>query len=228
MKKRILRVSSFMFLLTILFTSFCFAANGYDFEVNYTGEIVANQEKEGDVVLIGDGTSNGYTNVLIKVDIEGPATPKLLATDSAGTQYDIAELGSWGPETGFPVPGEVRNVTQITSIFPEAGEYTITLSLIDKADNDNVITSRAFGITVVDDTPDTPPTNEITNQVNNTVENIVSNIVNETSNEIVNNEMIDNTIAELPKTGASIPEILLTILAILGVMIFATYRAKNR
>lgn len=221
MKKRILRISSFMFLLTILLTSFCFAANGYDFEVNYTGEVIVNHEKDAEVVLVGDGTSNGYSNVLIKVDVQGPATPKLLATDSAGNEYDIAQLGSWGPETGFAVPADVRNVTPIIALFSEAGTYQITLSLIDKANGDNVITSKVFDINVVDNVP---PTNE----VNGTVDNTTTNMTNETINELVNNEMVNDTISELPKTGASVTEILLTILAILGVMLFATYRAKNR
>ena len=35
-----------------------------------------------------------YTNVRIKIDlISGPATPELLATDSAGTTYNLAR--SW-------------------------------------------------------------------------------------------------------------------------------------
>ncbi len=59
------------FVLCLLGTT-CFAANGYDFEMNYTGDLIKGQEKAIDMVLIGDGTSSGYSKVRIKVEISGP------------------------------------------------------------------------------------------------------------------------------------------------------------
>ena len=131
--------------LLIAFATYSYAADGYTFGLEYEGTIKVNEAKNAKVQLIG---TNGptYTNVRIKVDIQGPSTPKLLATDSAGNEYDIAQLGYWGPDAGFAVQGTFTNVTPVTATFDKAGEYTITLSLIDVSANTNnaIITSRAI------------------------------------------------------------------------------------
>jgi len=194
-------------------TTTCFAANGYDFEMNYTGDLVKGQEKAADVVLVGDGTSSGYAKVRIKVEIAGPSTPKILATDSNGTEIDIAQVGYWGPDEGFAVPATVRNTTPIRATFDQAGEYKITLSLINKDAGDAVITSKEFVLTVEDDVP------VANNTVDNTVDNIVANFVE--------NILADDPVEELPKTGASIPELIAYVTAIVGLVLFAMYRVRN-
>ena len=61
-------------------TGTVYAAEGYTFSLEYTGKIEVGVEKDAVVKLIGtNGTT--YTNVRIKVDIEGPAKPKILAYD---------------------------------------------------------------------------------------------------------------------------------------------------
>lgn len=156
-----------------------FAANEYSFDLQYTGNVIKNVEKNANVLLIGvNGTS--YSNVLIKVNITGPATPKLLATDSSGTEYDIAQLGSWGPPSGFAVQGDFTNTTQIKATFSEAGNYTIQLSLVDVSNNNLLITNKVFTINVLEEEP-----------------------------SIDDNEqppVEDEEVEELPKTGTSILE----------------------
>lgn len=171
--------------------SYVFAADEYTFDLQYTGTIVKNIEKDASVLLTGvNGTP--YTNVQIKVDITGPATPKLLATDSAGVEHDIAQLGYWGTVGGFPVQGDFSNRTPIKATFIEEGQYTITLSLIDLANSNHVITSKVFSLNVYED--EVPPNN-----------NIVEN----------------NRIEELPKTGTSVWEyaMYITIISIFLVAI---------
>lgn len=165
----------FVFSIILCTCGFVFAADEYYFDLQYTGTIVKNEEKNANVLLVGvNGTP--HTNVLIKVKITGPATPKLLATDSNGVEHDIAQLGYWGPPSGFPVQGDFTNTTPIKATFTKEGTYTIELSLVDVSNSNAVITSKTFTIDVSDE--ETPINNIITN----------------------------NTIEELPQTGTSIGE----------------------
>lgn len=156
-----------------------FAADEYSFDLQYTGNVIKNVEKNANVLLVGvNGTL--YSNVLIKVNITGPATPKLLATDSSGTEYDIAQLGSWGPPSGFAVQGDFTNTTPIRATFTEAGDYTIQLSLVDVTNNDTIITNSVFTINVLEEEP----------------------IIGDNEQPPIEDEEVE----ELPKTGTSIWE----------------------
>lgn len=181
------KIISFIMIFAIVLCSMSpvFAANEYSFDMEYTGNIIKNVEKDAVVILKGVNAPV-HTNVQIKVDITGPATPKILATDTAGTEYDIAQIGYWGPPSGFAVGGEFENRTPIKATFTEEGSYTITLSLIDVANSNAVITTRTFNLEVYED--EAP------------VNNVVSN------NIIENNILENNMIEELPKTGTSVIE----------------------
>lgn len=182
--------------ILVLFTTFVYAADEYSFSLDYEGEVVVGEAKTANVKLTGNNAPT-YTNVRIKVDIQGPSTPKLLATDSAGNQYDIAQLGYWGPDAGFAVQGTFTNVTPVTATFDKAGTYTITLSLVNVAENNNVIISKAINITVVEKaTTDNTIQNTVSNTVQNTVANTVTNTVTNTVSNVVN-----NTIEKIPQTG---------------------------
>lgn len=165
-----------IFALVFCMVSPVFAADEYSFDLQYTGTVVKNVEKEVKALLIGvNGTL--HTNVRINVEVTGPATPKLLATDTNGVEHDIAQVGYWGPPEGFAVQGDFTNTTPIKATFTEEGAYTIKLSLVDVANGNRVITSKTFDVEVYED--EAP--------VNNT---IVEN----------------NVVEELPKTGTSIWE----------------------
>lgn len=180
--------------------NYSLAANEYSFDLQYTGTVVKNEEKNANVLLIGqNGTL--YSKVRIKVDINGPATPKIMATDSNDVEHNIAELGYWGPAEGFAVQGDFTNTTPIRATFPEAGKYTIKLSLINLTDG-SVITTKSFEVDVISE--EVPPANVI-------------------SNEIVNN------IEELPQTGTSIFEYIAyfsIIVIIFGVVGMYIYRKR--
>lgn len=198
-------LSVIMIFTVILFiVSPVFAADEYSFDLQYTGTITKNIQKDANVLLIGE---NGplYATVRIKVDISGPATPVLLATDSLGTEIDIAQEGFWGPPSGFPIQGDFTNTTPIKATFPEEGNYTITLSLIDLANANAVITSKTIDIEVFEDVP---PANN----------NVIGNAVSE-----------NNMIEELPKTGISVVEYTMYIIAIvLVISIVGIYLNRRR
>lgn len=180
-----------------LMTTHVNAADEYTFNLEYEGEITVNEEKDATVTLTGqNGTS--YTNALIKVEIEGPAVPKLIATDSTGVKHDIAELGYWGPVSGFPVQGDFVNRTPIQATFTKAGNYTIKISLVDVSNSNAVIATNSFQIHV----------NDVDQGASNTVENTVTPPPEE--------------ITEIPQTGMSFGEIFICIIAI-AALIVITY-----
>lgn len=165
--KKIVSFALFIFILIVATLTYATDVpnNGYAFNVNYQGEIKKNVQKEGTVTLTGTDATP-YTNVRIKIDlVSGPATPELLATDSAGTTYNLAQIGFWGPPSGFAVGGTFTNETPIKATYPEAGTYVTKLSLIDLNNNNTVITSKEFSVTVTDE-----------NQV---VQNVTNNVIEE-------------------------------------------------
>lgn len=177
MKRKILL--TFMLCLVFLGTVVFAADQGYEFDLKYEGKVVVDEAKASSVTLTGTDATP-YTNVRIKVDIvSGPATPTLLAYDSNGIGYNIAEIGFWGPEAGFAVGGTFTNETPVTATFPQVGTYVINLSLIDVANNDAIITSKEFTVTVVTNTieePAIPENNVIINTPTTTVNNTIANI----------------------------------------------------
>lgn len=199
------KIISFIMIFAIIFCSVSpvFAQDEYSFDLQYTGTIVKNVEKNAVVLLTGvNGTL--HQTVQIKVDITGPATPKILATDSAGTEYDIAQLGYWGPPSGFPVQGDFVNETPIKATFVEEGSYTIKLSLIDVNNPASVFATKTFSIEVYEDMPPV-------------VENVIDNAI------------MENAVEELPKTGTSVVEYLIYIMSIvLVISIVGIYLNKRK
>lgn len=206
--KKLLTIS--ILILMMAFTTTTFAADEYQFELEYEGEIVANEEKEAKVILSGtDATA--YSKVRIKIDfVSGPGTPKILATDSGGTQFDLGQLGYWGPEAGFAVGGTFSNVTPIKATYPEAGTYVHKLSLINLENSNAVIAEREFTITVA--AQQVPPTDE------NPGEN---------NNQNMPNEVVNNTIEEIPQTGISAFEYGVCAIVVAGTIFFA-YQVMNK
>lgn len=186
-------VSILLAFVLIFFVGSVYAADEYAFNLEYVGDVIVNEEKDAAVTLTG---TNGtlYTNVRIKVDIEGPATPQLIAYDSNGTKFDIAQLGYWGPDVGFAVQGDFTNRTPIKATFTKAGDYKITLSLINVASNNSVITTKEITVTVKD--------------IEKPAENVIENVT-------------ENNVAEIPKTGASYEDMAFLAVAILAIIYIA-------
>lgn len=191
------------FLLMIAISCYAAIDTTIHFDISYEGEVKVNEEKNTLIILAGDNTPL-HTNVRVKVDIEGPATPKLLATDSLGTEIDIAQWGYWGPESGFAIQGTFSNETPVKATFTEAGAYTITLSLLDVQNADDILAQKTVTIQVQGDEPE----------------------VNETVNETIN-EVINEPVSELPKTGTSLAEYAIYVV-ILFAIIYLGYQIRER
>ena len=203
MKKIKIISITLLFLLMIAISSYAEIDTTLHFDISYTGEVKVNEEKKATIILAGENTPV-HTNVRVKVDIEGPAKPKVLATDSLGTEIDIATEGYWGPETGFTVGGTFSNETPIRATFTKKGNYTITLTLIDVQNANNILAQKEFVIQVTEDEP----------------------TLNEEVN-IITNEIVNEPVPELPKTGTSLTEYVIYIVILFGV-IYLGYQISER
>lgn len=167
-----------------------------EFELKYDGDIVVNETKEGSVILRGTNAST-YSNVRVKVDVEGPGTPKLIATDTNQQEFDLVDIKYWGPPEGFPVAGTFENETPIKATFPVAGTYTIKLTLVNMQASEAEIISKSFTVEVLEDATNV-------------------NEVNEPENEV----------EKLPQTGNSTMEYAIYIAIVAALVIFVSYKIK--
>ena len=206
MRKKILFI--FILCLMMLCTVIFAADQGYKFKLSYEGQIIAGEEKSATVTLTGT-EATPYTNVQVKSEhISGPAKAQVFAYDANGNKFDLSETGEWGPTSGFAVGGTFTNETPITVIYPQAGTYVSRLSLVDLSNNNQVITSKEFTVTVVDDEADAPANNVIINTPANTVAN--------------------NTIEKIPQAGISWWVYIIVIAAVIVAMWALITFVKNK
>ena len=196
MKRLVCLSIAILFILSI-FTIQVNAAAELEFELKYDGDIVVNETKEGSVILRGTNATT-YSNVRVKVDVEGPGTPKIIATDTNNQESDLVDIKYWGPPEGFAVVGTFENETPIKATFPVAGTYTIKLTLVNMQSSEAEIISKSFTIEVLEDATNV-------------------NEVNETGNEI----------EKLPQTGNSMVEYIMYIAVVVALIIFVSYKIKN-
>ena len=199
--KRLVCFSIAILFILSMFTIQVNAAAELEFELKYDGDIVVNETKEGSVILRGTNATT-YSNVRVKVDVEGPGTPKLIAIDESEREIDLVEVKYWGPEEGFPIAGTFENDTPIKATFPVAGTYTIKLSLVNMQSSETEIISKSFTVEVLEDATNV-------------------NEVNETGNGT------GNEIEKLPQTGNSMVEYIMYIAVVVALIIFVSYKIKN-
>ncbi len=115
----------------------------------------------------------------------------------------------FGDAQGYKIGGkDVSQVLQTRAVFSDAGDYTITLKLIDRDNSDAVIAEKTFGFTAVETTSQVvPPTNTPEN-----TETQVPGNTDETNKEEVKQEMP----SKLPKTGGNIYIPVVLALIVLG------------
>ena len=195
MKKLSCFIVTILFILSVISIQVNAAAE-LEFELKYDGDIVVNETKEGSVILRGTNAST-YSNVRVKVDVEGPGTPKLIATDTNQQEFDLVDIKYWGPPDGFPVAGTFENETPIKATFPVAGTYTIKLTLVNMQASEAEIISKSFTVEVLEDATNV-------------------NEVNEAENEV----------EKLPQTGNSTVEYVMYIAIVAVLVIFVSYKIK--
>lgn len=203
----------FVLAVYIISGSYIFAGgDDYTFSLDYEGEIVVDEQKSGSVTLEGVD-SPVQSNVIIKVDITGPATPEILATDSAGVEHDIAKLGYWGPETGFTVGGTFKNETPIKATFKAAGSYEISLSLVDANSSNTEYARNTFTVTVANTGDESQDDNQAEDPNGGLTDG---------------NEELEE-VQKLPQTGNyNIIYISIAVVAIVAIAIFIYIRNSNK
>ncbi|MGB3977583.1 MAG: S-layer homology domain-containing protein, partial [Tepidanaerobacteraceae bacterium] len=109
-------------------------ASTYKFSYEVPEEVIAGESYTVPVTIEPETVGDvGYERVRFDVEVTTPegATLQLLATDTNGVVHDVAQIGYWGPENGFPISADYKATTEFTAIFSAPGEYTITFSLVD-------------------------------------------------------------------------------------------------
>lgn len=123
----------------------------YTLKLDYTGDIIKEEEKEA-TVSYSSPMGRFYEHARLVAEAVEPngANVKLLAIDDAGLEHDIIESG-WGDAQGYKIGGkDVSQVLKTRAIFDQAGAYKITLKLIDRDDSDNVIAEKTFDFNVIE------------------------------------------------------------------------------
>ncbi len=122
----------------------------YTFETDIPEEITVGETHNYNMTLKADEVrEEGYAHVLIQIELSDTENVDIFATDSLQQEYNLAEIGYWGPPTGFEITPDYSATTPIRVVIREAGSYTVTLKLID-LDNDNaVITEQTNTYTAV-------------------------------------------------------------------------------
>ncbi len=122
----------------------------YIFAVDAPAQITVNETVEVDVALKADEVRElGYEKVLIKVDVTDKENMTLKATDTQGQEWDVAQIGYWGPPEGFEVANDYDVTTTFKATAKKAGTYTITLNLVDMNSEQAVLTTKTITVKAV-------------------------------------------------------------------------------
>ena len=126
----------------------------YEFSINGVEDyMIAGQwDDDASATLKGNSGAPECSNVRILVQVTGPkeSNPQIMAKDSLGNEYDLADIGSWGPQDGFPVNSTTNNETKLQLCFDMPGTYTATFQLVDVNNNNSLITEGSKTVTVVE------------------------------------------------------------------------------
>ncbi len=181
----------------------------YDIAINYTGEIIPNEEKDMEIVISSSmGKAYGKTRIIAEAATPTGESVKLLATDSQSLEHDIIQSG-WGSADGDSIGGkDVVKKIATRGVFSGYGDYSITLKLINREDADAVIATKTFQIAVKEKTAEVVPPAE------------------EQVPPVTENKPAEETPSTLPKTGNTIYLSILPIVAVLTIAYIALRKKK--
>lgn len=185
----------------------------YDIALNYTGDIIKDEEKDMKLVVSSSmGKNYEHTRIIAEAVAPAGETVKLLAIDEQGLEHDIIQSG-WGDASGDPLGGkDVIKELDVRGLFSGTGNYAITLKIIDRDDSDAEIASETFDIEVKEEAVITPPVEE------NPGEEITPPTEEKPEEPATPPAQTEETTPEaLPKTGNTIYFVILPIIAILSV-----------
>ena len=149
----------------------------------------------------------------------------LIGIDEQQAKHDLIQSG-WGDPSGYKIGGKVNQVLKFTGLFTKAGDYKITLKLIDRDTSDSSIVEKTFDIKVGEKETSNNNGNNNSTVNGGTVNNTNTNTNNNTTNNVTNNtNNTENLPEELPKTGIDY----ISIGIIMSVLIVSTiYVIKNQ
>ena len=193
----------------------------YELNLQYDGEIVKNQEKEVTITTSSEmGKYYDHARLIAEVTTQTGGTVTLIGIDEQQMKHDLIQSG-WGDPSGYKIGGKVEQVLKFTGLFTEAGDYQITLKLIDRDSSDTSIVEKTFNIKVVEESTAEDENNN-TNTGNNT-ENTTENITNSTEEQ----EKVEELPKELPKTGINYTGIVIALIVLAILIYFTKYRKKK-
>ena len=198
----------------------------YTLDLTYTGDIIKNEEKE--MVLSYSSPMGKYyqkARLIAEAQTTSGGTVRLLGTDQSQMEHDIIQSG-WGDSQGYEIGGkDVSQVLNVRAIFSEAGEYTITLKLIDRENADGTIAEKQFSFTVAE-TPTTPSTPNPSEP-----EQTIPTEPEENQPETITppEEVAEEVPTTLPKTGYNINiPIILTIILVSFIYVVIQLKEKTK
>lgn len=184
----------------------------YTLNLAYTGVILKEEQKDM-TLSYSSPMGHYYEHARLVAEATTPkgATVKLIATDETNTEHDIIQSG-WGDAQGYKIGGkDVSQVLKVKGMFSEAGDYTITLKLIDRDNSDSIIAQRTFNMTAVkEESSETTPDNSDTT------------IPTEPEEDDVKKE---ETPTKLPKTGVNrYISVVLILIALVSLYVYNNKR----
>lgn len=181
----------------------------YKIGLQYTGDVIENKEREMKIVVSSPmGKNYEHTRILAEATSTTGGTVKLITIDSQGLENDMIQSG-WGDPAGDQIGGkDVIKELMVRGLFTRAGDYEVTLKLIDRDNSDAVIASSTTTVNVKTEAAVTPPeTNNPENNTPSTTEPEKNDTATETKEEPT----------KLPKTGNTIYGTLGAIFIVLGI-----------
>ena len=166
------KLTAMTLILIVLMTGFILASCGqnlystYKFETDAPNEIYVGEQVNFNVTLKTDELGEkGYESVQIWLELENDQNLDIVATDEQGREFNLSELKTWGPSTGFELPAEYSATTPIKFTAKQPGDFSITLKVVDLKNDNSIIVEDDERVTPtldeeISDNNDTSTTDE--------------------------------------------------------------------
>ena len=190
--------------------------------VPVNGTLIKDEENEMKLTY-SSPMGKYYEKARLVAESTGTGDVKLLGTDEQQLEHDIIESG-WGEEQGYKIGGkDVSQTLNVRGVFSKAGNYKITLKLIDRENSDAVIAEKTFDFTVEEKSEVVPPQTGETE--NGTTENEPEEITPPV--EVEENVTENKVPTQLPKRLMNIYiPICLVLSILLGMVIYYNKKKK--
>lgn len=190
--------------------------------VPVNGTLIKDEENEMKLTY-SSPMGRYYEKARLIAESTGTGDVKLLGTDEQQLEHDIIESG-WGEEQGYKIGGkDVSQTLNVRGVFSKAGNYKITLKLIDRENSDTVIAEKTFDFTVEEKSEVVPPQTGETES--GTTESKPEEITPPV--EVEENVTENKVPTQLPKTGINIYiPICLVLSILLGMVIYYNKKKK--